>query len=55
MMGMSGEAEPPEEPGSSVFNELETTRTMLESELGLTPMLQAYQLIQVRPGFAMPL
>lgn len=32
--------------GSSVFNRLETTRTMLETELGLTAMLQAYQLIQ---------
>ena len=34
--------------GSSVFNQLETTRTMLETELGFTTMLQAYQLVQVR-------
>ena len=32
---------------SSIFNQLESTRTMLETELGLTPMLQAYQLVQV--------
>ena len=32
---------------SSVFNRLETTRTMLETELGFSSMLQAYQLVQV--------
>lgn len=44
--GDEGEAKVGEQ-GSSVFNRLETTRTMLEMELGLAPMLQAYQLVQV--------
>ena len=33
---------------SSIFNQLETTRTMLETELSLPTMLQAYHLVQVR-------
>ena len=35
-----------EEEGS-VFSKLEKTRTMLETDLGLASLLEAYQLIQV--------
>lgn len=44
----TGEKSDARQEDFSVFSRLETTRTMLETELGLTQMLQAYQLIQVR-------